>query len=168
MPLGRIDEETVANIGTIQGGVTRNIVPDRVAIQAMARSRNHGKLEVQLAKMEAALQGAASRFGATAEVQIEQIYQAYHITPEQKPYREAVRAVESLGLKVYPRFGGWHRREPLQRGWDCVRASLMRHDGRTHPQRTRCHSGYGRRYAGATGTCYARSLRELNDRLGRA
>ncbi|PNB76818.1 hypothetical protein C1X30_31735, partial [Pseudomonas sp. FW305-BF6] len=38
MPLGRIDEETTANIGRFEGGSATNIVCDQVHILAEARS----------------------------------------------------------------------------------------------------------------------------------
>src|SRR5690606_11806348 len=38
MPLGRIDEETTANIGRFEGGKQTNIVADHVEILAEARS----------------------------------------------------------------------------------------------------------------------------------
>src|SRR3954447_16304814 len=44
MKLGRIDEETTANIGTIHGGTANNVVPEEVSIIAEARSRNEEKL----------------------------------------------------------------------------------------------------------------------------
>src|SRR5262249_27165625 len=40
MRLGRLDEETSANVGTISGGVARNIVPDRCFFSAEARSHH--------------------------------------------------------------------------------------------------------------------------------
>ena len=55
MPLGRIDEETVANIGTITGGEARNIVPGEVTLQGMARSHDQEKLDAQLDAMRSAL-----------------------------------------------------------------------------------------------------------------
>ncbi len=45
MQLGRIDEETVANVGTISGGQARNVVPDDVHLEAMVRSRSNEKLD---------------------------------------------------------------------------------------------------------------------------
>src|SRR4029078_334735 len=41
--LGRIDEETTSNVGLIEGGTGRNVVPDRCALAAEARSRDGGK-----------------------------------------------------------------------------------------------------------------------------
>ena len=42
--LGRIDEETTANVGLIEGGSALNVVPDRCRLAIEARSRNERKL----------------------------------------------------------------------------------------------------------------------------
>ncbi len=43
---GRIDEETTLNVGVIKGGLARNIVPDRVLIEAEVRSRSASKFKL--------------------------------------------------------------------------------------------------------------------------
>ena len=106
MPLGRIDEETVANIGTITGGEARNIVPGEVTLQGMARSHDQEKLDAQLDAMRSALVEAADRHGATVDFDAEEIYRTYHIAEAERPYREAARAIRSLGLDVIPRKSG--------------------------------------------------------------
>ncbi len=106
MPLGRIDEETVANIGTISGGEARNIVPGEVRLEGMARSHDQEKLDAQLALMRSSLEAAAARHGATVDFEAEEIYRTYHIAETDKPYREAARAIRSLGLEVVPRKSG--------------------------------------------------------------
>ena len=45
MPMGRIDFETTCNVGIIEGGTARNIVPDIVKITGEARSRDAKKLD---------------------------------------------------------------------------------------------------------------------------
>lgn len=45
LKLGRIDFETTANIGLIQGGTARNSVPDSVTINGEIRSRNLKKMD---------------------------------------------------------------------------------------------------------------------------
>ena len=52
MNLGRIDLETTANIGVIQGGHATNIICDSVEIEAEARSRNEEKLARQTRHMK--------------------------------------------------------------------------------------------------------------------
>ena len=106
MPLGRIDEETVANIGTVAGGEARNIIPDTVVLEGMARSHDQAKLDRQLDAMRSACAEAADESGATVEFVAEEIYQTYRIAEDALPYREAAAAIRSLGLEVSPRKSG--------------------------------------------------------------
>ncbi len=59
MRLGRVDHETTANIGTIQGGQATNIIPRRVVLEGEARSHDEAKLAAQTAHMVACLEEAA-------------------------------------------------------------------------------------------------------------
>ena len=43
MRLGRLDEETTANVGVIRGGVAANVVPESCTIEAEVRSLDDGK-----------------------------------------------------------------------------------------------------------------------------
>ncbi len=106
MPLGRIDEETVANIGTIAGGEARNIVPGEVVMEGMARSHDQSKLDAQIDAMRRAFDEAAARHGATVDFEAEEIYRTYKIAEDAQPYHEAARAIRSLGLEVVPRKSG--------------------------------------------------------------
>ena len=54
MLLGRIDDETTANIGIISGGTATNIVPDYVIVQGEVRSHSEEKLETYTRKIESA------------------------------------------------------------------------------------------------------------------
>jgi tripeptide aminopeptidase len=67
MRLGRIDEETTANLGVIQGGLAGNIVPNRVTIRGEARSRSDAKLEAQTRHMVECFENAARRYDVTVE-----------------------------------------------------------------------------------------------------
>jgi len=106
MPLGRIDEETTANIGVIKGGTVSNIVPDNVFMKGMARSRNQTKLERQTAAMVQALEEAASRHGARLVLNIEHAYRSYVIA-EDAAIRQAFEAsARRLGLQPLPHASG--------------------------------------------------------------
>jgi tripeptide aminopeptidase len=106
MQVGRIDEETVANLGTFVGGEARNLVPGSVVLEGMARSHDQGKLDRQLEAMRDACQQAADHHGATVDFAAETIYQTYKIAEDAQPYREAAVAIRSLGLEVSPRKSG--------------------------------------------------------------
>ena len=59
MQLGRIDYETTANIGRIEGGVASNIVPQKVLLEGEARSHDPHKLREQTEHMLACFEEAA-------------------------------------------------------------------------------------------------------------
>jgi tripeptide aminopeptidase len=98
MPLGRIDFETTANIGVIQGGVATNIVPDEVFIKGEARSRDNDKLALQTATMAAAFQDAAERHGARVEFKIQRSYSTFKWPDDHPVVADAVAAAQQLGL----------------------------------------------------------------------
>lgn len=77
MPLGRIDEETTANIGRFEGGTQTNIVCDRVDILAEARSLVPEKMEAQVQKMKDAFESAANEMGGKAEVDVTIMYPGF-------------------------------------------------------------------------------------------
>lgn len=107
MKLGRIDGETTANIGTIQGGQATNIVPERVEITGEARSLNENSLRKQIGEMEQALRQAAAEFNGRVEIKRERTYPGFHI-PKDAPLLELIRtAAEKLRLpfKIIPSGG---------------------------------------------------------------
>ncbi|HUT86143.1 MAG TPA: peptidase dimerization domain-containing protein, partial [Elusimicrobiales bacterium] len=58
MKLGRIDAETSANVGIIQGGNAVNVVTPEVFVSGEVRSRNATKLKKQMDSMKKALEQA--------------------------------------------------------------------------------------------------------------
>ena len=67
MRLGRIDEETTANLGVIQGGLASNIVPNKVVVRGESRSRDDAKLRTQTEHMVECFEKAAGRHHVTVE-----------------------------------------------------------------------------------------------------
>jgi tripeptide aminopeptidase len=98
MPLGRIDAETTANIGVIQGGAATNIVPDLVTIKAEARSRDAGKLERQTAAMRAAFEAAAQAHGAELEFRADRAYGPIRIAEDEPIVQLCQQAARAAGL----------------------------------------------------------------------
>lgn len=99
MPLGRIDFETTANIGVIQGGVATNIVPDQVYIKGEARSRDDAKLAAQVAAMAAAFHDAAERYGAQVELKIKRSYTTFKLADDHPVVAAAACAAQRLGFQ---------------------------------------------------------------------
>ncbi|ABO67640.1 MULTISPECIES: tripeptidase T [Geobacillus] len=97
MPLGRIDEETTANIGRFEGGMQTNIVCDRVDILAEARSLVPEKMEAQVAKMKEAFETVAAEMGGRAEVEVEVMYPGFKFSDGDHVVEVAKRAAASIG-----------------------------------------------------------------------
>ncbi|MBD1222687.1 M20/M25/M40 family metallo-hydrolase [Virgibacillus halodenitrificans] len=77
MPLGRIDEDTTANIGRFEGGKQTNIVVDHVEILAEARSLVTEKMEEQVKKMKQTFITVAEEMGGSAEVEVKVMYPGF-------------------------------------------------------------------------------------------
>jgi len=100
MSLGRIDEETTANIGTIQGGIATNIVANRVDIACESRSRNLEKLKHQTTQMCEAFQRCAEEMGAVAEIEVIRLYEPFTLAEDSQVVVVASQAAIAAGLKV--------------------------------------------------------------------
>lgn len=97
MTLGRIDEETTANIGSFHGGKATNIVCDEVTIIAEARSINEEKLNAQLAHMEETFTKVAEEMGGSATVKTEKMYPGFSFSEEAQVVQTAMKAIQNIG-----------------------------------------------------------------------
>ncbi|WP_102346744.1 M20/M25/M40 family metallo-hydrolase [Bacillus sp. Marseille-P3661] len=97
MPLGRIDEETTANIGRFEGGTQTNIVCDHVEILAEARSLINEKMENQVAKMKDAFESVAKSMGGEAIVEIDVMYPGFKYGEGDHVVEIAKQAVNKIG-----------------------------------------------------------------------
>ena len=101
--LGRIDEETTANVGVVRGGQARNIVPGLCELEAEIRSHNE---KTQLGLIEEMLESiafAAEQSECRVETKVVEIYRGYRFKPDDIPVAIAQRALESCGIE--PRLG---------------------------------------------------------------
>lgn len=106
MELGRIDDETTANAGLIEGGSAVNIVAERCVVRAEARSRDEGKLAAQVADMVEAMTVAAAETGVDVEIEVEEHFHGYVHTLDGLPVRIADAALAEAGLEARHIGGG--------------------------------------------------------------
>jgi len=108
MKLGRIDEETTANIGIISGGKATNIVPDKVTLKGEVRSRNEEKLEKYTEQLKKITEDTAQEFSAKAEVKINKEYYCYNLSTDDRVVKIAMKAAKDMGLQpeLCPSGGG--------------------------------------------------------------
>jgi len=109
MQLGRIDHETTANLGVIEGGMAVNIVPNSILLRGEARSHSEEKLERQTRHMLECLRQAADRHSleldgkrlqATVEATIERDYDRMHVPDASMIVQLVQAAAESLHVEV--------------------------------------------------------------------
>jgi tripeptide aminopeptidase len=96
--LGRIDEETTANVGTVRGGTARNVVPDRCEIEAEARSCDERKLAELVREMLDSFAFAASIGECELETALEEKYRGYRFRSDDAPVRLAYAALARSGF----------------------------------------------------------------------
>ncbi|WP_217912707.1 M20/M25/M40 family metallo-hydrolase [Miltoncostaea marina] len=97
MPLGRIDAETTANVGTVGGGTATNVVAERCTVTAEARSRDERALGIQLTAMLDALTWAASECEVDLETHVEREFSAYRLGEGDPQVRMALDVLAGLG-----------------------------------------------------------------------
>lgn len=100
MRLGRIDEETTANIGRFEGGKQTNIVADHVEILAEVRSLKPEKMKKQAAAMKEAFEQTAQEAGGQAEVDIQVMYPGFKQKAGDRVVEVARKAVEKIGREA--------------------------------------------------------------------
>jgi tripeptide aminopeptidase len=107
MKLFRIDEETTANIGNIEGGGATNIIPALVRMNAEARSLNEGKLVQQVQQMKDVCQEVTTKFGGSTEIHNQRMYPSFLLGHDSMPVRLAEAAARSIGiLPAFVKTGG--------------------------------------------------------------
>ena len=105
--IGRIDEETTCNLGTINGGRARNIVADRVEVKGEARSLSPDKLENLTQKIVTVFRDKVEEKGGRCEVKIKNLYPRIDLDPAEPVVQIAVRAARAMGREpVLMRTGG--------------------------------------------------------------
>ncbi len=86
MELGRLDEETTANVGTISGGTSGNVVPGHCDIVAETRSLDTDRAAAVAGEISEACAWGASEHGCDVDVRVEELFRGYRI-PSDSPAR---------------------------------------------------------------------------------
>ena len=96
--LGRIDGETTANVGLIQGGTALNCVPATCRVAAEARSRDERKLAELVQEMLDSFAFAATVSECEIEAAVEDKYRGYRLAPDDPALLLARTALERAGF----------------------------------------------------------------------
>lgn len=112
-PLGRIADDTTANIGIIEGGKATNIIPDSVILHGEVRSHSVDKLnlvteDICLIFKETVKRHEVNGFQASADIEIVHKYDSFFIKESEEIIKVALKASEALGIprSIYKGGGG--------------------------------------------------------------
>ncbi|HZT93284.1 MAG TPA: M20/M25/M40 family metallo-hydrolase [Gaiellaceae bacterium] len=123
--LGRVDELTTANVGTITGGTAGNVVPEWCTFLAEARSHDEAKLGELVQEMLDAFSFAATETECEVETTMRKSYDGYRLKRDEPAVALAAAAFARCGFE--PRYGlsggGADANVFNQRGRRCVNLS---------------------------------------------
>jgi tripeptide aminopeptidase len=128
--LGRIDEETTANVGLIHGGTAGNIVPELCSFVAEARSHDERKLSDLVQEMLDACAFAASETECELQTESRKSYRGYRFAKSDHVVSLAAAALGRCGHKVrYGLSGGAADANVFnERGLHCLNLTHGVHD----------------------------------------
>ncbi len=102
LELGRLDPETTANVGTIEGGVGgTNVVPPNCRFLAEARSLDARRAEEVVKRMVDRIQDAANdpACDVDVDVDVERLFTGYRHDPAAPQVHQAERALRAAGYE---------------------------------------------------------------------
>jgi len=97
MPLGRLDDETTANVGTIAGGAGINVVPERCLVEAEVRSLDEHKVEALVTEIVDHLTDGANAAECDLDVTVSRLFHGYRLKPSEPAVRTAEAALRACG-----------------------------------------------------------------------
>jgi tripeptide aminopeptidase len=120
--LGRIDEESTANVGTITGGTATNIVPEWCTFVAEVRSQDERRLAELVQEMQDAITFAAGVAECDVQTKARKSYRGYRFAKSDRAVTLAATALAACGHEVtYELSGGAADANVFnQHGLECV------------------------------------------------
>ena len=104
LKLGRLDNETTANVGIIEGGIVRNGVPDKVVFKAECRSLKHEKAEELANEMKKIMKREVEAAGAQIEIVENNLCKAVDIPESSFTVELSKKALKTVGIDAKATF----------------------------------------------------------------
>jgi tripeptide aminopeptidase len=97
MKVGRLDEETTANVGLIEGGTASNVVPGHCRLEGEARSLDEPRAAATVGEMVDAWTWGASEHGCDLDVEVREVFRGYRVRSSSEPVEIARAALARRG-----------------------------------------------------------------------
>ena len=99
MPNGRLDPETTANVGLIEGGTAANVVAERCVVELETRSLDEARAAEVVQVMVDAATEAAAHSECDVETEVERLFRGYKLPRTAPAVEVAAAALRSRGLE---------------------------------------------------------------------
>jgi tripeptide aminopeptidase len=99
MRIGRLDGETTANVGSIEGGTSANVVAERCVVEFEARSLDDARAGEVVSEMVDATTEAASDADCDVETSVERMFRGYRLPRAAPPVEAAAAALRRTGIE---------------------------------------------------------------------
>ncbi len=101
-PVGRIDADTVANIGSIKGGHATNVVPDRIKVTGEIRSFEQKRLNELRQLLCDKSHSQAHAMGGKVEIDFRNGFTGFKLFPHEPVVQRLEKALKTLGYEPDP------------------------------------------------------------------
>jgi tripeptide aminopeptidase len=99
MRLGRLDDQTTANVGLIDGGSAINVIPERCRIEAEVRSLDADRAATVATELVDHLQDAANAGECDLDVNVDRMFAGYRTKARAPQLAVAERALRACGYE---------------------------------------------------------------------
>ena len=99
MRMGRLDDETTANVGRIEGGTSPNVVAERCTAEFEARSLDEARAGEVVGEMVDAAAEAASDADCDVETSVERMFRGYRLPRTARPVEVAAAGLRARGIE---------------------------------------------------------------------
>lgn len=122
LELGRLDPETTANVGRIEGGTATNVVAERCRVELEARSLDHERATRVAQAIVDTITEVAADLECDVETVVEEQFRGYRTARSAPQVAAAARALEAAGAepRYVPSGGGSDANVFEARGLPCL------------------------------------------------
>jgi len=108
MHVGRLDDATTVNVGTIEGGSAMNVVPERCSVLAEVRGLRAERAEEVVAEVLDRMHEAANlpECECDVEIAVQKMFSGFHLGESRPAVRAASAALRACGFEPAPIVSG--------------------------------------------------------------
>ncbi len=124
--VGRVTGDTTVSIGTIQGGIKTNVIPEQTDIKGEIRSLNVDEIPVFRKKLENTFKKSAEEYGGKCSFEWKKEYIGFSLEEDSEIIKWITKSMENAGIKpeLIPFIGGSDANNYNEKGIPAINLGL--------------------------------------------